>query len=245
MKRAFLILATLLASSSAVLAQQATDKGPRLRALLAPRVEAGLSAQVGAVVAEVAVRPGDRFKKGDALVRFDCAVQRAKLQKAQADQAAARKTVAVKRELGRLNSAGNLEVELAEAAAAKAEADVAIANTVVSYCVLKAPFDGRVVDVKVWPFEGASPGQKLLQVIEDGDLDAEVIVPSAWLEWLKPGTSFTVRIDETGRNYPAVVSRLGARVDAVSQSIKVYGTIKNRPIELIPGMIGEASFNKP
>ncbi|MBF0094593.1 MAG: efflux RND transporter periplasmic adaptor subunit [Alphaproteobacteria bacterium] len=245
MKQALFALAVLLVLAPTAHGQQPADKAPRLRALLAPRIEAGLSTQITALVADLTVRPGDSFKKGDVLIRFDCAMQRAQLQKTQADFAAARKTVLVKRDLARLNSAGELEVEMAEAAVAKAEADVAITSAVVSYCVLKAPFDGRVVDVKVWPHEGAQPGQKLLQVIDDSELEAEVIVPSSWLKWLKTGIVFTVRIDETGDSYSAVVTRLGSRVDAVSQSIKIYGTIKNRPSELVAGMSGEASFDRP
>lgn len=174
---------------------EAADE-PRLRALLKARVTSGLSAQISALVADVAVRAGDRFRKGDTLVRFDCAVQRAQLQKAQAELMMARKTLAVKRDLARLNSAGGLEVETAEAAAAKAEAEGAMANAVVSYCVIRAPFDGRVVEVKVQAFEGASPGQKLMEVIDDGELEVEAIVPSQWLSWLKAGTTFSVRVDD-------------------------------------------------
>ena len=150
----------------------------------------------------------------------------------------------MKRDLARLNSAGGLEVETAEAAAAKAEAEGAMANAVVSYCVIRAPFDGRVVEVKVQAFEGASPGQKLMEVIDDGELEVEAIVPSQWLSWLKAGTAFSVRVDETGRDYAAVVRRLGAQVDPVSQSVKFYGVIRDKAPDLIAGMSGEVSFPK-
>jgi hypothetical protein len=45
-------------------------------------------------------------------------------------------------------------------------------------------------------------------------------------------------VDETGKTYGAQVSRLGARVDPVSQSIKVTAVIEGRPAELMAGMSG-------
>ena len=82
------------------------------------------------------------------------------------------------------------------------------------------------------------PGQALLDIIDDGVLELEFLVPSSWLNWLKVGGAFQVQIDETRRTYPAKFIRIGARVDAVSQSIKVAGAIDGRYAELIAGMSG-------
>lgn len=234
--------ALAMTSASAVWAQTVAENSHHLRAMLVPRIESGLSAQISALVIDVTVRAGDRFHRGDVLVRFDCAVQRAQLQKAQAELTVARKTLAVKRDLAQLNSAGSLEVDIADAAAAKADADVAMTSAVVSYCVIRAPFDGRVVEVKIQPYEGASTGQKLMAVIDAGELEVEVIVPSRWLEWVKPAAPFLVHIDETGKTYQAAVTKLGARVDAVSQSVKIYGKISDKARDLIAGMSGDVSF---
>lgn len=241
MKRSLPGLATVLVLS--VLPVHAADsQGPHLRGLLAPRSESSLSAQLNAIIAEIPVRAGDRFRKGDVLVRFDCAIQKAQLQKAQADLNGARKTLSVKRELAKLSSVSDLELAVAEADAGKAEAEVAMAAAVAAYCLLRAPFDGRVVELKAHAHEGYSAGQKLMDIIEDGEIEVEVIVPSRWMEWLKPGAPFSLRLDETGKTYAAQVTKLGARVDAVSQSIKVYGIVKDKEPELVPGMSGEVLF---
>ena len=70
-------------------------------------------------------------------------------------------------------------------------------------------------------------------------------MPSAWLRWLKTGFAFSVAVDETGKTYPATVVRTGARVDPVSQSIKVIGRITENAPELIPGMSGPVDFERP
>jgi len=76
-------------------------------------------------------------------------------------------------------------------------------------------------------------------------LELEFLVPSRWLAWVKPGYAFQVRIDETGKTYPAKVQRIGARIDPVSQSIKLSAAIDGRFPELIAGMSGRVALSAP
>lgn len=240
----FLLILSVVWAAVASPATQAqnAEPGRSLRGLLVPRAEATLSSQISAVIADIPVRAGERFKRGDTLVRFDCAIQRGQLKKSEAELNAAKRSLEVKRELAKLASVSGLELELAEAEAAKAEADVAIAQAVVTLCVVKAPYDGRVTELKARSHESAQAGQKLMDILDDGILEIEVIVPSRWLEWLRPGAPFALKIDETGKSYSGQVSKLGSRVDPVSQSVKIYGTLKNSASELLAGMSGEVAF---
>ena len=54
-----------------------------------------------------------------------------------------------------------------------------------------------------------------------------------------------MKIDETGLTYPAKITRLGARIDPVSQSLKVAAVIDGRFAELIAGMSGRVQVNEP
>ena len=85
----------------------------------------------------------------------------------------------------------------------------------------------------------------MLDILDDRALEIELIAPSRWLGWLKPGTTFQLHVDETGRDYPARIMRLGGRVDPVSQSIKVIGEIIAAAPELMAGMSGRASMAPP
>jgi multidrug efflux pump subunit AcrA (membrane-fusion protein) len=82
------------------------------------------------------------------------------------------------------------------------------------------------------------PGQALLEILDDSELDLEFIVPSRWLTWVKPGYGFRVAIDETGKTYPAKVRSTGARVDPGSQSVKLIAAIDGKFNELVSGMSG-------
>lgn len=78
----------------------------------------------------------------------------------------------------------------------------------------------------------------MLDILDDRVLELEFLVPSSWLVWLKVGHGLKVRIDETRKTYPARFVRIGARVDAVSQSIKVVAAIDGQYPELMAGMSG-------
>lgn len=221
------------------------DSAPPVRVQLSPRRSTVLSSQLAGRIAELEVREGERFAEGQKLAVFDCAVQRARLAKAQAAREGARQTLAVKRRLQTLNSVSNLEVEVAAAEAAQMEAEVAAMTATVGYCAIAAPFPGRVVELKVRRYQHVTEGQGLMEILDDSELEAEMIVPSRWLAWLKPGWPLVLALDETGREYPAEVTRLGARIDPVSQSVKVFARISGRFDELLAGMSGTVRFTSP
>jgi len=76
-------------------------------------------------------------------------------------------------------------------------------------------------------------------------LELEFLVPSTWLSWLRVGGALRVHIDETRKSYPARFIRMGARVDPVSQSIKVVAEINGKPAELMAGMSGRVQVSAP
>jgi RND family efflux transporter MFP subunit len=216
-----------------------------IRAQLKPRRYTTLAAEIGAKVERVAAPEGSRFRKGETLVSFDCTLQRTQLQKTQVALGAAEKTWNANKRLHELSSVGTLELELSEAEVAKARAEVDSNKAVLAKCALIAPFSGRIAEQKVREQQYVQPGEPLLEILDDSELDLEFIVPSRWLSWLKPGHAFSVAIDETGRSYPAKVRRIGARVDPLSQSIKLSATIQGKFGDLIAGMSGRVLMSPP
>lgn len=216
-----------------------------IRAQLTPRRYTTLAAEIGAKVSRLPVPEGGRFKAGETLVSFDCSLQRAQLSKAKAAEDAAEKTWKANQRLAELHSVGQVELEVSAAEAAKARAEVAANAAVIAKCAVAAPFPGRIAEQKAREQQYVQPGQPLLEILDDSALELEFIVPSKWLAWLKPGLKFQVAIDETGRDYPAKVQRLGARVDPVSQSVKLSAVIDGRYDELIAGMSGKVLMAPP
>jgi multidrug efflux pump subunit AcrA (membrane-fusion protein) len=63
-------------------------------------------------------------------------------------------------------------------------------------------------------------------------------VPSKWLQWLRVGSAFNFKVDETGDVLQAKVERISAAVDAVSQTVKVVASVPKSPANVLPGMSG-------
>jgi len=65
-------------------------------------------------------------------------------------------------------------------------------------------------------------------------------LPSESIAGLRKGGKLRLRIDETGREYQAVLSVIGPTIDQVSQSIEVRAEISGSHPELLAGMSGTA-----
>jgi RND family efflux transporter MFP subunit len=216
-----------------------------IRAQLMPRRYTTIAAEIGARINRLPVPEGSAFKAGQLLVSFDCTLQQAQLRKAQAELEGTEQTLKSNQRLAELNSVGQLELDLSRTAVNKANAEIGANQAVLSKCGVSAPFAGRVAEQKVREQQYVQPGQALIDIIDDSVLELEFLVPSRWLSWLKVGGKFEVQIDETGKRYPAKFIRMGARVDPVSQSVKMAGAIDGKFPELIAGMSGRVQVTPP
>ncbi len=223
----------------------AIDREGRIRTQLGSRNSVTLSAELAARISSLPLRDGDSFRTGQALVGFDCALYQSQLHKAEAATEAATAMVRSNQRLLELNSIGAYELEQAQARLKEAQAEVASSRILVSRCTIAAPFTGRVAKRHVAAHQYVTPGNALLDIIETSQLELQMIVPSKWLAWLKPGAVLTVQVDELGKSYPAKVQRLGAQIDPVSQSIAVVGVIDGNQPGLLAGMSGWAVFAEP
>lgn len=214
----------------------------RIRGVIQAEQNVVISSEIAARVVRLDLRPGQRFNKGQVLVGFDCGLYQAELAKAGAELKAAQKILQNKRELLRLDATGAIDVELAAADVEKGRADVRVKSVWVRRCTIKAPFSGRVIERAVNRFQSVTPDTPLLQVVDDKALEVEALVPSNWIEHLAVGSSFKFRVDETGRVYNVVLERVGAVVDPVSQTLKIYGRLKNVDEHSLPGMSGTLEF---
>jgi RND family efflux transporter MFP subunit len=246
------VLLVAAAPASAQKSAPRTDKAlearlerQEIRAQLTPRRYTTLAAEVGARVQRVTVVEGGRFEEGQQLVAFDCSVQQAQHDKAKAELEAAEATLRANQQLLELNSIGQLEFDLSRSAVSRAGAEAQMQRAILSKCRVLAPYAGRVAEQKVREQQFVQPGQPLLEILDDSVMELEFLVPSSWLVWLKVGQRLRVQIDETKRSYPARFTRIGARADPVSQSVKVAAAIDGRFPELVAGMSGRILASRP
>lgn len=215
------------------------------RALIQAVSEVTLASEISGRIDTLAHLEGGRFAKGDTLIRFDCRAYEARLQVAKAALKIANLTLDTVRKRAALGSVGSLEVGIAEADVDKAKGEVAAADFPVDRCHIRAPFDGRVVELAAHLHETVSVGVPMMHIIDDQNLQVKIVVPSLWLSWLDVGSAFDIEIDETGEVLHGRVTRLGALVDAVGQSIPAFAALDVGSDKLIAGMSGSVRFKPP
>ncbi|RSZ56616.1 efflux RND transporter periplasmic adaptor subunit [Massilia atriviolacea] len=225
-------------------AAAAPKAGDPIRVLLVPENEAVISSQIAARIVALPAALGSRIRKGEILVRFDCAEQAARLKMSESELASARETNASKQELKSYRSASELDVRLAASAVDKAQAQVNVVKAQMGYCSISAPFGGRLVRLRARAHETVAAGQPLLDLIDNSAFRFQLHVPSRWLSWLGQGAAFTIMVDETGKSYPARVRVINGRVDPASRTVELTGAVEGKHPELIAGMSGTAQFNE-
>lgn len=213
-------------------------------ALVHASEETTLSSQMAGKVKRIAVGLGDQFKAGTRLMEFDCTEQQAQLQTAQAEYRGARETHLSRLRLHALGAAGELEVTLAAAATDKANSQVVLRESQLAYCVVDAPFPGKVARLRVKTAESVPLGHPLLDLVNPSSLKAQIFVPAAWAAWLRPNAAITIRFGEgeSARKVSARISKLNARVEGVSQQLEVEARFDAGVAGLLPGMVGTAVF---
>ena len=213
-----------------------------LRGQLVPERYTTLATEIAAKIDRIGASEGQSFVANQTLVEFDCALPKAQLAKAQAELDGSNRVVASNELLLNLRSIGEIELAQAQTAQRKAAAEVQLSKAVLSKCAIAAPFNGRVSVQSAREQQFVQPGQPLLEIIADDSLELQFLMPSIWLKKVKVGSTLNVLIDETGTTHKARIKRFGARVDPVSQSIKVAATIEDKQRVLIAGMSGQVQL---
>lgn len=213
-----------------------------IRILLSPALETTLVAQMMGRIQQLDVGLGSEIEKDNTLVLFDCVESQARLDMAKAEYDGAHQNLRVKTNLRKLDAAGDAEVAIANAEARRTKASIDLSKAQLALCEIKAPFDGRVAKIYVKQFQGVNVGDPLIDIVSAGPLKIRLNVPSTMLKSLRVGAAFTVHVHETDTSYPATVTAINSRIDAVARSIELEGQLDDSFSELLPGMSGIALF---
>ncbi|HPG88480.1 MAG TPA: efflux RND transporter periplasmic adaptor subunit [Hyphomicrobium sp.] len=224
---------------------QSIEEAVPVRGIIRALDQAALSTELQARASKIAFREGEAFKQGDLLISFDCERYRAESQSSEAVAREMRLTLESNEQLQKYSAVGKHDVEISRARVEKAEAEARSLKGRLQYCDVFAPYDGRVAELTINQFEQPQPNKPFLVIVGNNRLEVEIIVPSHWLIWIKPGAPLQFQVDETQRSYDAKVVRIGATVDAVSQMVKVIANFDAAPSDVLPGMSGAAQFVRP
>jgi len=228
--------------SAQEVAVSGSEGAPEARGVVRAPRRIALSSRLGVTVLSVPKSEGDLFEEGEPLLVFDCKELKAERAALAAAHHAASVELKQKRHLLKFGAAGRGEVDLAQAHANRSWAEVTAMDARLDECRVDAPFSGRVAELGVRAAQRAPVGEPLMTIIDNSSLEVELVVPSVWLRWLETGMAFSFTIDETGLSHEASIDRIGAEVDPVSQTVKLYGVLVEGQDRVLAGMSGAAFF---
>lgn len=228
--------------SAQVTSASATGNGYQIRAQLRARQQTVLSAPLSARIVSLPVEEGMPVKQGDLLFKLECAEHQAGLAIGQARENAAKARLDTALRLRALDSGSELDVALGRAEMAAAAAEINRFRAILVKCDVKAPFNGRIATRLAMPYQYMAEGEPVLEIVGSGEREVEMVVPAAWLSWLRPETKFRFVLDATNQHATGYVHQLGARVDPVSQTLRVIGLLDSKEDHLLPGLSGLVIF---
>lgn len=234
------------------ISQQAAHAGQQavaapVRGVVRPQSQATISTDLQARVSATKFKEGDRFRKGDVLIEFDCRRTQAELDAADAQSLEMKLALDNNVVLDKYKAVGKADLDISRARVKKSEAEANGLRARLDQCRVIAPFNGRISELAIQAHEMPAMGKPFLTIIEDQALEIELIVPSDWLRWLTARAKFNFYVDETKSSFAAQVTRIGAAVDPVSQTIKVMGLFDSDAAAsgILSGMSGNAEFQEP
>ena len=215
--------------------------------------QTAIAAQVSGAIVEIAVRPGDRIKAGQLLVRVDANAAEQSLAASEADVRAARasldvaaKELARQRLLFEKNYTSRAALDRAEAQFKATEAQVSAqiaqagaARAQSGYFVVRAPYAGVVADVPAMPGDMAMPGRPLVIVYDPAALRIAASVPETAIRGTPHGPDVGAEIPGLpgvpGRIAPTRVEVLPT-LDAGTHTVIVRLALPTRIDGARPGM---------
>lgn len=219
--------------------------GQEIRAQLSAVNYTTIASELAARVQELPFKEGQAFKKDQVLVVFECTTQQAQFEKSKALLSIADRNYRTNKQLLALGSVGRVTYENSFSEYQKAKAENDELSAVLARCHILAPYDGLVVEQKIRAQQFVQVGQPLIDILDNTALELEFVAPSKWSTWLVDGYKFKIKLDETGKEYPARITRVNGKIDPVSQTIKAAAVIDGEFKELGPGMSGVLIIEPP
>ena len=107
-----------------------------------------------------------------------------------------------------------------------------------------APFNGTFTEVMLEVGSIANPGSRLARIINTGKLELEVPVPVADVKWINKGDKVITTLEDGSGEWSGTVVRKADYVDRNTQSVSVFISVQNNAQDpLYEGQYLKASFD--
>ena len=233
MKKCLLFIAMLLS-----ILLHADGNGPEIKTVLFPFRDTVISARLESVLKPYQFRLGQPFNVGDTLAELDDSRYAIELTRATEHLRFVKNTYEEKKELREKKFTSDAELRKAEYEYHIAEIALKEATLNVSFCTIKAPFSGKIVDIMTHDFETTRPGQTLCRIIDDNQLLAVMNVPVTSQELTTMGNTVRIRLDQKDSTAEGVIYEVSPQADHRTGTVRIRVLVDNRKGAFFAGMTG-------
>lgn len=235
-------------SSVTVMQVDSREWTPMIAAVgsIRPNQGAMLSAQTTGTVTRVAVRSGDRVRKGQLLVEIDSSAERSSLKAMEAQLPLASANLTRYRNLVASNSASKMELDNAQSTYNALLANIDALKEQIVRRQVYAPFDGvaGIVNVNVGQFVGL--GTEIVRVEDQSEMKIRFTLPQTDLEKISIGQNVTATIDALpGQTFPARIAAMDPAVDKTTGLINLEAVVTEGQDKLLSGMFARLNIAMP
>ena len=198
------------------------------------------------IVTEIAVKPQDRVRAGDVIVRLDDADQRLAVEQAQVNL----RTIEDKVERYERLS-GSSAIPAIQLVEAKAELDLtrnqlSSAEVALSRRTVRAPFDGVVGFLQVEIGDAISVAQPIVNIDDRSTIFLTFRVPERFSALVTPATQVSATTAAYGNEqFVGEVEATDSRIDSTSRGLLVRAQLRNDDDRLRPGMAFSVTMDFP
>ncbi|WP_288591301.1 efflux RND transporter periplasmic adaptor subunit [uncultured Victivallis sp.] len=213
--------------------------GEAVKAVLFPFREAVIAARAESTLLPYRFKLGEPFKAGEVLTALDDSRYALEVRRATEQADFARAVFEDRKQLRAKNFTSDYELKKAEFDLSVAESSLADAKLNLSYCTVKAPFAGKLAEIRTQEYETVRPGQPLFRIIDDNRLLAVMNVPLNDGALTTVGNPVVVSVSGMDRKAKGTVYEVAPQADHRTGTVRIRVLIDNGDGKLRAGMTGE------
>ncbi len=217
---------------------------PAVKAVLFPFREAVIAARVDSALEPYQFKLGEAFTTGDVLVTLDRSRYAIEEKRAREQYDFAKANYENKQQLRAKNFASNFELKKAEYDFHQAENTLADAQLNISFCTVKAPFAGKIVEFLTREYETTRPGQPLFRIIDDNQLLAVMNVPINDKALSSVGNAVAIAIAEENLTASGRIYEVAPQADHRTGTVRIRVLIDNAAGRFKASMTGELVYGQ-
>ncbi len=214
-----------------------------IKVALFPLQETQIAARLDSIVMPYRFKTGEQFKKGEVICSLDSSRYQLEVDKMSNHYDFAKTTLEDKKNLFANKFTSNYELKKAEFDLKLAEIALAEAKLNLSFCSIKAPFDGKITEIMTKEHELCRPGQPVLRIINDSKLLATANIPLQEKKLATPGSTISIKLADN-TVVSGTVYEVSPQLDHRSETIRIKILIDNPGSKITSGITGVLQYGK-